>query len=295
MSHLRLLMAGLAVAIIATLLTWAVTRNEHPYAADTVFGSTVSRLPGETRADALARIDQAYGPVPLVRVYASELPPSWRLLQQQLGDVDIVISFKAQPARVLSGALDDRLRQWFANASSGRDTYWTYFHEPEDDVEAGEFTAAEFRQAWEHVAGLAAAEDDPSLHATVVLMCYTVNDGSGRDYRDYLPSVDQLDVLAWDCYNHGSDRGVYTDPQALLQRSVAASRDVGVAWGVAELGARLAVGDDGTGRAAWLGAVGEYARNEGARFVTYFDADIGADFRLDDAPSIQAWRALVLG
>ena len=270
-------------------------RGGHESGHDTLFGSTVAQGRGETRQEAFARINAAYGPVSLVRLYAPGPPPSWHELNRDLGAVHAVISFKADPEEVISGALDSRLSAWFAGAPTRRDTYWVYFHEPEDDVERGQFTAAEFRAAWEHVAALAAREGNERLHATVVLMCYTLNPASGRDWHDYVPRADVLEVLAWDCYNTGSDQGVYADPAVLLDPAVAASHDVGAGWGVAELGAKLAPGDDGSGRADWLAAVGAYAREHGAEFVTYFDADVGGDFRLRDPASSQAWRQLVVG
>ena len=67
---------------------------------------------------------------------------------------------------------------------------------------------------------------------------------------------------------------------------------------MAELGSRLAVGDDGSGRAAWLADVGAYAREHDAAFVLYFDVNDGADpkdFTLGDPSSISAWRDLVQG
>jgi hypothetical protein len=57
----------------------------------------------------------------------------------------------------------------------------------------------------------------------------------------------------------------------------------------------MAAGDDGTGRAKWLTAIGGYARANGAAYITYFDSTVGGDFRLLDAPSRNAWRAVIAG
>jgi len=57
----------------------------------------------------------------------------------------------------------------------------------------------------------------------------------------------------------------------------------------------LVSGDSGAGRAAWLNQMASYAQAKGAAFVTYFDAPVGAEYRLLDAPSQQAWRAVVSG
>lgn len=261
----------------------------------TVFGSTVARGSGESRAEAKDRLDATFGPLTVVRYFSAHLPPDWKTLQRELGSASLVISFKADPASVLAGEVDHELGRWFRDAPTDRDIYWAYFHEPENNVEHGDFSAEEFRLAWEHIAQLASSVDNPSLHPTVVLMCYTVHPASGRDWRDYVPDTNLLEVLGWDCYNSGARQGRYHAPERLLARAVNVSRTAGADWAVAELGSRVAEGDDGTGRAAWLVAVGDYARREGARFVTYFNSTVGADFRLRDEPSVSAWRSLVSG
>jgi hypothetical protein len=206
-----------------------------------------------------------------------------------------VVSFRLRPSKVLAGEFDDELTAWFREAPRDRDTYWVFYHEPEDETERGTFTADAFRDAWSHVARLAAAADNPRLHATLVLMCWTASDRSGRDWRDFVPDDGGVEVLAWDCYAKGHDASTYADTAALLEPAREASAAVGADWAIGELGARIMPGDDGHERAAWLTQVGEYARAHGARFVAYFDAPIGGSFRLTDQPSIDAWAALVDG
>ena len=263
--------------------------------SDTLFGSTVWQAPGETPADALQRVDGTYGPIDVARLYSEGLPPSWADLETEVGDRPLVVSFKAPPATVLSGAVDDELETWFAEAPVDRDTWWVYYHEPEDDVEAGAFSAADFRAAWTHVAKLAEQADNPRLHATVVLMCWTVAPESGRDWHDYAPPADLVEVLAWDCYAHGDTADSYVPPDQLLGPAVAAADELGVAWGIGETGARVAPGEDSAGRAEWLTDLGAYAREHDARFVTYFDSPGNGNFQLEDTTSIDAWAELVSG
>lgn len=262
---------------------------------NTLFGSTVDRAPGESLSEALARIQAKLGPLPLVRIYASGLPPSWSELRKGIGRVSTVVSFKADPSEVLSGAYDARLRAWFQAAPTHRDTWWVYYHEPENNVKSGHFTAEQFRAAWMHVAAIGASVDNPLLHPTLVLMCFTLQPESGRDWNAYVPEDGSVAVLAWDCYNQAARNGQYVDPSLLLGRSVEASRAAGAAWGIAELGSRIAEGDDGTARAVWLRAVAGYAIDNQAEFVTYFDSGAGGGFHLSDEPSITAWRAFVTG
>ena len=83
----------------------------------------------------------------------------------------VAVSFKAAPKDVLSGRLDGQLSNWFATAPKDRPIYWSYFHEPENDVESGAFTTADYRAAWVHLAGAgrpgeqpaAAVEPDPHV------------------------------------------------------------------------------------------------------------------------------------
>ena len=79
-------------------------------------------------------------------------------------------------------------------------------------MERGAFTAAEFVDAWVHIQGLAEQADNDRLRATVVLMCWTVNPESDRDWRDFAPPAELIDVFAWDCYAHGTSAETYIEP-----------------------------------------------------------------------------------
>ena len=144
-------------------------------------------------------------------------------------------------------------------------------HEPEDDIARGEMSAPAFRAAFAHVAALAAEAENPQLHATLIMMCYTANPTSGRNWRNYY-AEGAVQLIAWDCYNHAWRRGTYGTPENLLDRAVATSQEAGLPWGIAELGSLVGSRDpDGSGRAAWLRACGQYLTQRGARFVSYFD------------------------
>ncbi len=206
----------------------------------------------------------------------------------------VVVSFKASPQRVISGELDGFFRDWFASAPRDRDVYWTNFHEPEDNIEEGAFTAAEYRGAFRRLAALASEAANPRLKATTIWMCYDLRPRSGRDWIDYYPGSDVVDVMAWDCYNNrGSANGVYLPPAELLDALRTASAVMGKPWGLAEYGSQLAPGDDGTGRAQWLLDSAAFARAHAALWVSYFDAKHRADYRLLDEPSRAAWRQAV--
>ena len=72
------------------------------------------------------------------------------------------------------GIHDAALRAWFDRAPRGYDVFWSYLHEPEDNVTRGEFSAAQYTAAWVHIAALAQAAGNPRLRSTLILMCWTL-------------------------------------------------------------------------------------------------------------------------
>jgi hypothetical protein len=288
----RILLA--LVAALSLLLAGGCRGMQpHLHHANTLFGSNVWQAPGESRRDAVKRVDSTYGPISIARVFSSWMPPAWPSLEHDIGDRPLIVSFRLRPAKVLAGEFDQQLTAWFRQAPADRDTYWVYYHEPEDEIERGLFTAEQFKAAWTHIAQLADGVHNRRLHNTLILMCWTAGEQSGRDWHDYVPDDGSVDVLAWDCYAKGDDASTYADTEALLEPARAASASIGARWGIGELGARIIRGDDGHARAAWLTEVGMYAIENGALFVAYFDAPIGGSFRLTDRPSIDAWARLV--
>src|SRR5262249_19550345 len=104
----------------------------------------------------LARAITRFGPMPIVRIYYPGLPGPWAWTDIAAKNRPaLIVSFKAKPRAILSGADDARLRQFFATAPRGRPIYYSYFHEPEDNIERGQFTAAAYRAAWKRVVALA--------------------------------------------------------------------------------------------------------------------------------------------
>ncbi|MEO8328608.1 MAG: hypothetical protein ABI586_01260 [Candidatus Nanopelagicales bacterium] len=115
----------------------------------TKFGASVD----EGRKDwtrALHNSDRRYGRMDVVRVYDPDVPASW---SGRLGDTKrpMVYSIGAKPAAILSGRHDGEIRRWFNAAPSRWPIWWSYIHEPEDNIEQGEFGALRYRQAWRHI------------------------------------------------------------------------------------------------------------------------------------------------
>jgi hypothetical protein len=259
----------------------------------TLCGASFATEGTETYQQAFAREDALFGGLDSARVFYSGLPQAWPG-KLDTGGRPMIISFKAPPADVLTGAHDVRLRDWFGTAPNGQDIYWTYFHEPENDIQSGAFTAAQFRQAWQRIAALADEAGNPRLRATLILMGWSVDPASGRDWHDYYPGREYVDVIGWDLYNPSWRNGGYRPAANLFAGVIAASRSENLPFGIAETGSPLVTGDDGPGRAAWLrDVVGHLAASE-ALFIEYFDLDwtarSGADYRLRDAAGVAVWQ-----
>jgi len=249
---------------------------------------------GETMRQALARVDGYYGTLELIRIFNSGLPKPWdRMLDVNGRPVNV--SFKADPDQVVAGRFDAELREWFADAPRDRDTYWTYFHEPEDDIERGRFTADRFKAAFEHLSKLADEAKNPRLKATLILMGWSFDSRSRRVWTKYLPDTRYVDVVAVDWYNQGrkADKPKYNAPADMFDKIIAEITGRGLPFAVAETGSTIVKGDDGSGRAKWLRDLTRYLTEKGALYVAYFDHDwkeSGDDFRLRDAAGKAAWR-----
>ena len=263
-------------------------------AGGTLFGTSLWTGDGSNAAQALTRETTAVGRPDIVRTYYQGMPAAWPGSAGVSGG-PVAVSFKAAPKDVMSGRLDGQFSNWFSTAPKDRPIYWSYFHEPENDVESGSFTTADYRAAWVHLSGLADRANNPQLRSNLILMCWTLQTGSHRNWQDYFAGASVIDTIGWDCYNKSFSKGSYGDPASMLGKAVATSKAAGVNWAVAELGSKMAAGDNGTGRAAWLTAIGSYARANGAAYITYFDSTVGGDFRLLDAPSKSAWRQVIAG
>jgi hypothetical protein len=294
---LGLLVAGLgAGAASARPAGAAVGATIDATTTSTAFGNVVKPQGTQTYQQALSISESRYGGrLAVIRYFDGNAPDDWATFTSKLTDHTGIISFRIAPATVISGSADAMLLNWFRTAPTDHVTYWSYMHEPEDDIERGSFTASQFRTAWARIAGLARQAANPQLKATLILMCYTVNKASGRTWTNYYSPGD-VDVLGWDCYNHGEKKGIYGEPTNLYSRAITVSRNAGLPWGMAEFGSLLALGDTtGEGRAAWLVKVSKYFADEGALFASYFDTngDGKSDYRLLDEPSRLAWNSVI--
>jgi hypothetical protein len=272
-----------------------LARSPLPRASDrTLAGTRFGASVDEGRLEwqrALRKSDRRYSRMEVVRVFEPVIRDAW---SGQLGDVNrpLSISFVAPAAQVLSGQHDRTLRAWFRHAPGGDPIWWTYWHEPEDNIAAGDVSARRYRAAWRHIHAIARRVGGANLHPTLVLMAWTARSASGRRVRDYYPG-DFIDVIAWDGYNPPGSSG-YAAPREIFGPAAATTKRLGNRFAIAEVGSVLVPGDEGSRRARWLVNVARFAAGQSAAFVSYWDAKIpNEDYQLRDLPSRLAWRSVV--
>lgn len=257
--------AGADLQQTTDTLTARITQLEAQLAAlqpKTLWGSSVWPYGGESFASALTRVQAQLKPQ-VIRFYSTS-GPSW---PTSTGDAPLVLSFKIAPAQVLDGSHDAQLTSFFARTP--RPTFWSYWHEPENDG----LNTADYRAAWARIAGLAKASGKP-LTATLILMDWSLNPKSGRTWTDYYPGPDVIDVLGWDAYLWGPK----STPDAVFGPVIAASKAAGKPWAVAETGVPSVQVSDPAQRQQMLTATARYlaSADPAPVFVTYFDSDPGA-------------------
>lgn len=193
-----------------------------------LWGSSAGALSGETKEQAYQRVKAAFGKHEIVRLYNTADPvwPDW-LSKETVAH----ISFKMDPKDVLSGAKDAVLNQFFGGLSSTTKLYWTYYHEPEDQIRDGAFTASEYRNAFDYIIGLQKKWNKPNLVPTLCLMAYTLDPVSARNWKDYLPV--KVELISWDGYyndNMGENASLIFNPVR------EAMKQTNLPWAVAETG-----------------------------------------------------------
>lgn len=258
------------------------------------FGFSVPTKKGESQSAAIDRAIRTYGSGPL-RLFYPNMPAKWSRINRMSHGLPLVVSFKALPSAILSGKYDARLKSWFKEAPESRTTWWSYEPEPENDIQRGRYTAAQFRRAYGHIAALARKAKNDRLKSTLILMAWTPNKGSKRDYRDYWPGSKNVDVIAFDFYNnYGLRTGKYVKPSRNLDVCMNLAKSLNKDWGLGEFGSKKLRGDkSGAGRAKWLRDMSDYLDSHRAQFGIYWDQVGKVDYRLTDTASRNAWKAVV--
>jgi hypothetical protein len=286
---------ALTLSAAAVLVAAAFIGITHRQATLSASPGTVPLMGSSVLSEAnLNQATSDFGRMPIVRVYYPGLPNAnaWSTGLAAANDSAVIVSFKALPTAILSGADDAALSHFFDTAPTGHPIYYSYYHEPEDNIAAGQFTLADYKAAWARVVALADAAHNPDLHSTLILMEWDLQKASGRDWKSYLPGGGIISTLGWDAYPVGSATNVRpqpTPPADFMGPAIAASQSVGLPFGFAEFGLSTA-----NGRPAWLTQVGNYLMNSGALFASLFNGNQQyPTLQLTDQASMNVWRSFV--
>ncbi|MBZ5739747.1 hypothetical protein [Nocardioides mangrovi] len=261
----------------------------------TRFGVSLGSNGGGSMKDDLTTEERRFGTrVPVVRTWDDTMPTRtpWSEKKRWYGSRWVVTSIRVTPQDVLSGRYDRDLRQYFRTAPRRTPIFWNYWHEPEDEIRAGQFTERQYVRAWRHVARIAGSFCRDNLYPTLVLMGWTANSAATPTWQQVDPGRRFVSVYAWDPYNGAlGDAREYVAPRHLFSPVVRASKKSHRPFAIAETGSVRVPGDtDGSGRARWLDKVHTYARQHHAVFVTYYQSTRNGDFELRENPEIRVWR-----
>jgi hypothetical protein len=287
-------MAGLAAVSVLAGVLFVAGRDHAQPVRIAAAGSSIPLLGSSVGYVSLAQTTAEFGQMPIVRVYYPGLPAAnaWDGGVAGANHSAVIVSFKALPTDILSGADDATLAHFFDTAPTGHPIYYSYYHEPEDNIADGQFTLADYKAAWARVVALADAARNPDLHSTLILMSWDLVKASGRDWKSYLPGGGIISTLGWDAYPVGSATNVNpqpTPPADFLGPCIAASESVGLPYGFAEFGLSTA-----TGRAAWMTEVGNYLMSSGALFASVFNGVAEyPTLQLTDQASQDVWKGFV--
>lgn len=212
-------------------------------------------------------------------------------------------SFKYLPQDVLRGAHDADLRRFFQGIADDHPTYWTYWHEPDEDIfKDGRFTAPDYRAAWRHIkniyAGVKANRPKLEAYATTIFMEYSLrpNIAPNRPLEGpngMYPGDDVIDVFGIDSYNSGAEKGTVRDPASQWGKVIDFAKAHRKPWAVGEIGSCPVAGDP-NGRARFLSGSIAYWKQRAYPpvYAAYFNVDWPTcDYRIDgDAAANAVWK-----
>lgn len=216
-----------------------------------------------------------FSPVTAWRYYQNPGEPIAWPKEYTLGPGEVLVySAKVNPKQIANGSQDAAVRALFTAAPKDRPFYYCVWHEPEDDIVNGTFTAADLKAAWARVAPIARSVGS-HIVLTPILMGYTWSTASHRTWTDYVPAASDWDALGVDTYALGSIG--LQDPAkvpTMFDTQKAAVVGAGKRFLITETG----VGQNVSGQARLdaVTALGKAAAGTGAELVTYFTGESGA-------------------
>src|SRR4051812_11316754 len=259
------------------------------------WGSSVEiRRAGEPRREAMLRIEQTMGAI-TPRIFGRN-SLAWPAGLEPLDGRSMVWSFKRPAQEVLAGTDDAAFRAFIADADTYLDAnpqaeaFWSYSHEPEDNIAAGAFPAQQYRDAFTRLIPISREVNTPRLVSTLILMKYSLQPGSGRTFSDYFPP--SVDVLGFDTYKWDPNTRI----ASMVDPIIAVANAHGKPWAIAETG--VSVKHTSAQRQTALHDLAAYiaTRTPKPRFALYFNSDPGGpsewNWPIDDEPTMaNAWNS----
>jgi hypothetical protein len=252
-------------------------------APDTTFGMSEG-------TSTLRQQDAKFGHVDVARVFTGS-PKPW----SQMPHRSLIVSFKIPARSVIAGEWDGVLRNWFRTAPTAYPVWWSYWHEPADNFRT---TAQQrqYRRAWQHIVRIERTHAPRNLKSTFIHTLGSARVGTwGRHY----PGDKWIETLGWDGKLHTYDRR-YIPARKHYAAAVRISNRHDKPFGLAEWGS-VVFGNNYQGRANWMRDAAHWLQNSGARFAAWWPqrmirSGVGVqDHRLNDRPSIRAWRWVLRG
>lgn len=217
-------------------------------------------------------------------------------------------SFKYTPSEVIAGQHDAALRRFFQGIKDNHPVYWTYWHEPDDELyKDKKFTPADYRAAWKHIRRIAdsvkASRPNLEIYATLIIMEYSMRPDIAKSRpllgpNGMYPGDDVIDVFGVDVYNTNATKGEIVAPANKYEKVIRFAREHGKPWAIGEIGSCDVKGKPG-GRAKFLKDSIEYwiAQDYPPVYAAYFNHDWAdvCDYRMDDDPAaLRVWRDAVM-
>lgn len=128
------------------------------------------------------------------------------------------------------GTLGDDVRAFGATIPDDVQVWGTWLHEPENDIEAGQLTIAEWKS---NTRRLAKVQRSVGMKPASILMFWTLLPESGRNIEDYRLGRKVVDVWAFDAHM----KAVPRTPKQVATKLLAEKKRMGLPMGLAETSA----------------------------------------------------------
>jgi beta-mannanase len=253
-----------------------------------------------TNVGKLTQVDAEMGGIDSARFYWGQKAkgtkatcryPTATDLGGNLGSRILVASYKLWPQDILAGMYDADITATAKAAPTGQVTMLGLWHEFEDDIEKGHFTAQQMNDAQQRWASLIHAVGNPQVLVALILMGFTYNGGKSRDWRTFYPGDASVDVMCTDEYAWAPNNP--KDLTTIFAKGRAAADSVGKPFSVTETGVDPATFGNGQARYDALKLVAQRARAvSNGPVAMYFGADPGDRWDLvTDPNALAAWKA----